>query len=170
MKIKRILAKSISYGGTRRLSDIFYIVIHYTSNKGDTAENNGLYFKNVNKIKAGAHFFIDQKGNVVQSINLNRIAWAVGGSRYSDWKKTGGGNFYGLCTNANSVSIELCDNATKDPSNAQIEATKDTIAYIQSKCKNAKLIIRHFDVTGKCCPKRMTNINVWNRFKKRIKP
>ena len=77
MKIKRIPAKSISYGGTRRLSDIFYIVIHYTSNKGDTAENNGLYFKNVNKVKAGAHFFIDQKGNVVQSINLNRIAWTV---------------------------------------------------------------------------------------------
>lgn len=39
--MKTIKAKSISYGGTRPHSSIKYIVIHYTGNKGDTAENNG---------------------------------------------------------------------------------------------------------------------------------
>ncbi len=33
-----------------------YIVVHYTSNRGDTAKNNADYFVR-EKIKASAHFF-----------------------------------------------------------------------------------------------------------------
>jgi N-acetylmuramoyl-L-alanine amidase CwlA len=165
MKIQTIKAKAISYGGKRSLDSILYIVIHYTANKGDTAENNGRYFANVNKIKAGAHFFVDQRGNVVKSVNMSRVAWAVGGSRYPNYIQTGGAKYYGICTNYNSVSIELCDNATKDPSQAQTEAVRELIKYIKGKCKNANTVIRHFDVTGKCCPARMTKSTKWKTFK-----
>jgi len=75
-------------------------------------------------------------------------------------------------TNANSVSIELCDIATKYPSDAQVKATKECVAYIQSKCPNAKTIIRHWDVSGKSCPKMFTGTNNdwWNKLKKAITP
>lgn len=140
-------------------------MIHYTANKGDSARNNGLYFKNVNKVKAGAHFFVGQDGSVVKSVPMTRIAWAVGGKRYPNSK---GGAFYLLCTNENSISIELCDNCTKDPSKEQIEAVRELIKYIRSKCPNATHVIRHYDVTSKPCPARMIDSEKWTSFKRKI--
>lgn len=166
--MKTILASPHSYGGTRSLLAIKYIVIHYTAGKGDTAENEGLYFKNVNKRAAGAHFFVGYDGTIVKSIELNRIAWAVGGAKYTDCPQTGGGKYYGKCTNANSVSIELCDNLTKDPSPRQIEGVKECIQYIRKSCPAAHTIIRHFDVTGKHCPARMMDAKRWDRFRQAI--
>ena len=167
--MKTIKAKPISYSKIKRKrSDVKYIVMHYTAGNHDTAVNNGNYYKNVNKRDAGAHFFVDQKGDIVKSIPLNRTAWAVGGSLYTDVKQTGGGTYYGRCTNANSVSIELCDNFYRDPSKEQIKAVKKTIRYIRRFCPNAKTIIRHFDVTGKKCPARMVDNAKWQKFLKGI--
>ena len=168
MKIKSIPAKSVSYGGTRKLTSVKAIVIHYTGNNGDTAENNGRYFAGSNTRAAGAHFFVGQDGSVVQSIDMERIAWAVGGSKYSNCAQTGGGKYYGTYTNANTVSIELCDNATKDPSDKQVKAVKQLIKYIRKQCTNAKKVIRHFDVNGKSCPGRMCSDSAWNNFLSRI--
>ena len=162
--MKTILAKSISYGGTRSLSAVKAIVIHNTGNNGDTAENNGNYFKNGNTRSAGAHIFIDQKGNRVLSIPLNKNAYAVGGSKWSN----GGGKYYGTYNNSNTVSIELCDIVSKDPSAAMIKAVKTTIAEIKAQCPNATKIIRHYDVNGKPCPERMVNETRWNKFLKDI--
>lgn len=162
-----IQAKPISYGGTRALSAVKYIVIHYTAGNGDTAIAECNYFKNGNTRSAGAHFFVDQTGACYQSIPINRSAWSVGGF-YT--KANGAGSYYNICTNFNSVSIELCDNLNKDPSAKQIASTKTLVKYIQSQCPNAKTIIRHWDVNGKCCPARMvgTNNTKWNSFKKAI--
>ena len=162
-----IPAKPVSYGGTRALTAVKYIVIHYTAGNGDTAIAECNYFKNGNTRAAGAHFFVDQLGNCYQSIAMNRTAWSVGGF-YT--KANGAGSFYNVCTNFNSVSIELCDNLNKDPSAKQTSATKTLVAYIKSQCPNAKTIIRHWDVNGKACPARMigTNNAKWNSFKAAI--
>lgn len=168
LKIEYIKARSYSYGGSRSLSSIKFIVIHYTGNDGDTYKGNLNYFANSNTRSAGAHFFVSQDGGIGQSIDMSLTAWAVGGSKYSDCARTGGGKYYGICTNANSVSIELCDNASKDPSAAQIKATKELVAYIRSKCPNANTIIRHFDVSGKSCPERLIDSKKWSNFVKKI--
>lgn len=169
MKMIKIPAKPISYSPYKRdKKEVKYIVIHYTAGKGDTAENQGNYFKNVNTRQAGAHFFIDQNGKIVKSINLNRTAWAVGGAKYTDCPRTGGGRYYQICKNINSVSIELCDNLDKDPSDKQIKAVKKCIKYIRKYCVNANTIVRHFDVTGKHCPVRMMDDTKWKNFKKTI--
>lgn len=162
MKIHKRLAKSISYGGKRRLKDIKYIPIHYTGNKGDTAKNNADYFATSNTRRAGAHFFADKKGEIWKSINMNRTAWAVGG-KYS--LSDGAGSYYGKCTNENSVSIELCD-CVSGTSWEQMLATRKLVQYIQKKCPNAKTIIRHWDVNGKNCPAPMIGINneKWTLF------
>lgn len=151
MKINKKIAKKISYGGKRNCKDIRYIVIHFTANKGDTAKNNANYFATGNARMAGAHFFVDKKGEIWKSININRIAYSVGG-KYS--LTDGAGAYYGKCTNANSVSIELCDCCT-DTNWEQMLATRKLVKYIQKKCPNAKTIIRHWDVNGKNCPAPM---------------
>ena len=167
--MKKIPAKAISYSSKKRnKKNILYIVIHNTGNVGDTAVGNGNYFKNVNTEEAGAHFFIDQKGTKIKSIDMNRIAWAVGGSKYSDCGATGGGKMFGKVTNANSVSIELCDIVDKEPSEAMMKSVWKVVKYIRKYCPNAQTIVRHFDVNGKHCPKSMMDEEMWQRFQLRL--
>lgn len=163
MEIKKTIAKSISFDrSTRKLSDVMYIVIHYTGNRGDTAKNNADYFAVSNTRQAGAHFFVDKQGEIYQSVEINHAAWAVGG-KYST--TAGAGSYYGKCTNANSISIELCDCCKKASWN-QMKATRQLVQYIQKKCPNATTIIRHWDVNGKECPGPMTGNNngEWDNF------
>ena len=150
--IHKKMAKPISYGNKRSLNSIKYIVIHYTGNKGDTAKGNANYFATSNQRQAGAHFFVDKSGTIYKSINMNRIAWAVGGK-----VSTAGsaGSYYGKCTNTNSISIELCD-CMNDTNWEQMLAARQLVQYIKKKCPNAKTIIRHWDVSGKSCPGSMT--------------
>lgn len=171
MKIKKLLAKSISYDSKKRSrKNVKYIVIHYTGNNNDTAKNNATYFAKGNTRQAGAHFFVDKAGKVYKSINMNRTAWAVGGAKYTNCLETGGGTYYSKCTNYNSVSIELCSYTKGYPTDKQVQACKDLIKYIKKYCPNAKTIIRHFDVNGKCCPAPMASKNnaYWKKFKKAI--
>lgn len=161
VKIKKMKAHPSRLHGFRSKSKIQYIVIHYTGNVGDTAENNGKYFSRTDlaevkdsnnpRYGVGAHFFVDKAGVIVRSIPMSRMAWAVGG-RYTT--SGGAGSYYSKCNNYNSVSIELCD-CTLDVSWQQMMATMNLVKYIQKKCPNAKTIIRHWDVNGKNCPAPM---------------
>ena len=56
--IKTQIANKNNYGTKRPVSNIKYIVIHYTGNDGDSDESNAKYFKN-NIVKASAHYFVD---------------------------------------------------------------------------------------------------------------
>lgn len=158
MKIHYKQAKPISYGGTRALSSVRFVVIHNTGNENDSSAGNASFFSRYgdgNTRNAGAHFFIDQDGVIYQTIKLDKIAWAVGDPVQTT--SHGAASLHGKCTNTNSVSIELCDIVSKNPSKAMIESTKEVIAYIRQHCKNAKTVCRHYDVSGKDCPERMTN-------------
>lgn len=157
LKCKKIPCNQDNYyKQKRKYDDIKFIVIHYTGNNNDTAEANARYFQTGGR-NASAHFFVGQDGTIVKSVNLNKIAWSVGGKRYANCLQTGGGKYYGICTNTNSVSIELCDNLKEDPSDKQQVAVVKIVKWIRSKCPNANYLIRHFDVTGKSCPARMTD-------------
>ena len=151
------------------------IAIHGTGNKGDTAINNMIFFamnnKGPNAREAGAHFFVDRYGMICKSIPMDAIAFSVG-----DNLKQGDGaaTYYGMLGNENTVSIELCDIADKDPSPEQIGAVKWLITYIQKYCPNAKKIVRHYDISGKICPNRMAGTPTaekrWKKFLKAVKP
>ena len=157
-------AKSVSYSSTpRSLSNIKYIVIHYTGNKGDKASSNARYYAQSNTRTAGAHFFVDKSGEVYRSIAMKYTAWSVGGDMRSG---DGGGRLYGKCTNANSVSIELCD-CLDNAGYKQSLAVRMLVKYIKSECPNAKTIVRHWDVNGKHCPAPMIGKNnlKWKHLK-----
>lgn len=134
MKMYKRMAKSISYSPTKRnRKDVKYIVIHYTGNSNDTAKNNADYYATGNTRLAGAHFFVDKLGNTARSIPMNRTAWAVGGAKYSDCKATGGGGYYGKCTNFNSVSIELCSSTDQRSLFKRAGSSSQTINQIHSQ-------------------------------------
>lgn len=169
--IKTNLANKNNYGCIRNLSKIRWIVIHYTGNDGDSDESNGRYFVN-NIPKASAHYFVDDD-SITQSVPDNYVAYSVGGNKYSDCSKTGGGKFYGKCVNGNSISIELCDdvkNGVVYPSEKTIQNALELTRHLMQKYNiPVNHIIRHFDVTGKKCPFYWTD-NVkwksefWNRL------
>lgn len=166
--IKIKTANRSNYGGKRNIADIKYIVIHYTANDGDTDEGNGNYFAN-NIVGASAHYFVDDD-SITRSVPDDYIAWAVGGSKY---KYTKGGTFYRKCTNANSISIELCDtkkNGVYDFTEATMKNAADLVKLLMKKYTvPVERVIRHYDVTGKVCPKPFVDDEkAWKEFKERL--
>ena len=168
--IKEQLANSGNYGGSRNASQIRYLVYHYTGNDGDKAANNAKYFQN-NIVKASAHYFVDDT-TVWRSVPDLKVAWSVGGSKYANADKTGGGTMYGVITNTNSLSIEMCDTIR----NGVYQASEATLANAAALGRALmekygipiENVYRHFDVTGKHCPSYLVSARKWAEFKKRL--
>lgn len=168
--LKELLAAPGNYGSSRAASQIRYIVIHYTGNDGDAAANNAAYYQS-NTVEASAHYFVDDT-TVWRSVPDLMTAWAVGGKKYASCGSTGGGSLHGIVTNANSISVELCDTA-KDGTYRASEATlANAAALVVELMKQYKIplenVVRHFDVTGKLCPSYMVDADKWAEFKDRI--
>ena len=168
--IKEQLANSENYGGSRNASQIRYLVYHYTGNDGDTEANNATYFQR-KIVKASAHYFVDDT-TVWRSVPDLKVAWSVGGSKYANADKTGGGTMYGVITNTNSLSIEMCDTIR----NGVYQASEATLANAAALGRALmekygipiENVYRHFDVTGKHCPSYLVSAQKWAEFKKRL--
>ena len=168
--IKEQLANSGNYGGSRNASQIRYLVYHYTGNDGDKAANNAKYFQN-NIVKASAHYFVDDT-TVWRSVPDLKVAWSVGGSKYANADNTGGGTMYGVISNTNSLSIEMCDTIR----NGVYQASEATLANAAALGRTLmekygipiENVYRHFDVTGKHCPSYLVSAQKWAEFKKRL--
>lgn len=171
IQIKVEPAARKNYGNRRSVRDIRYLVIHYTGNDGDSAKGNANYFKN-HIVEASAHYFVDDNG-IVQSVPDDFTAYSVGGKKYPSCAKTGGGRFYGKCTNANSISVELCDtrkNGKHDFTEKTLENAAELSRLLLKKYKiPVDNIIRHFDVVGKNCPAPfVSDEKAWKAFQERI--
>lgn len=168
--IKEQLANSGNYGGSRNASQIRYLVYHYTGNDGDKAANNAKYFQN-NIVKASAHYFVDDT-TVWRSVPDLKVAWSVGGSKYANADKTGGGTMYGVITNTNSISIEMCDTIRNGVYQASEATLANAAALGRALMEKYDIpienVYRHFDVTGKHCPSYLVNAQKWAEFKKRL--
>lgn len=168
--IKEQLANSGNYGGSRNASQIRYLVYHYTGNDGDRAANNAKYFQN-NIVKASAHYFVDDT-TVWRSVPDLKVAWSVGGSKYANADKTGGGTMYGVITNTNSISIEMCDTIRNGVYQASEATLANAAALGRALMEKYDIpienVYRHFDVTGKHCPSYLVNAQKWAEFKKRL--
>ena len=164
------LANPGNSGGARAAGAIKYLVFHYTANDGDRAANNARYFRD-NVVEASAHYFVDDT-TVYRSVPDLRVAWAVGGRKYANADKTGGGTMYGRITNTNSLSIEMCD-TVRDGVYQASEATMENAAALGRVLMDKysipiENVYRHFDVTGKHCPSYLINAQKWAAFKKRL--
>lgn len=167
LKFKTRTAKSVSYGSKRSTSSIKFIVIHFTGGEEDSAKNNADYFATGNTRSAGAHYFIDDEDIVWKSVPVNRIAWAVGGF-YT--QANGAGKYYKICTNANSLSIEMAGVADGVPVKTYKNAVELTKFLMKKYNVPASHVIRHWQVNGKQCPEPWCGANnkQWAKFKKDI--
>ena len=154
---------SYKYGYKRSKDDVIGIVIHYTGGTKDTAKNECDYFATGNERSAGAHIFVDYEGKAGKSVNLNEVAWSVGDSA------NGHGVYYNTLNNSNTVSIELCAIAGRKVSDVQKEKLISVIKYVKKHCPNVKYIVRHYDITTKCCPEYyVTHKDAWQQLQKEL--
>ena len=158
MKIKDMLIEPNKYSRPQtKIGTIKNIVVHYVGNAGSTAENNAKYFNNLKNgsgTYASAHYIIGNDGVVIRCVPENEVA------------------YHASSANSYSIGIEVChpDNAGKYTDLAY----KSLIELLVDLCTRYKLeptqaIIRHYDVTGKICPKYyVENVEAWKKLKKDV--
>ena len=133
------------------------IVIHYTANPGATAMQNRDYFeglKDSHETQASSHFVVGLDGEVVQCVPTWEVAYASN-------KR-----------NQDTVSIECCHPDETGKFNEQ--TYKSMVQLTAWLCQKFGLtsddVIRHYDVTGKNCPKYFVeNEDAWKQFKADVK-
>ena len=158
-----LLANKSNYSAAKRKEkDVLFLVVHYTANNGDTARNNLRYY-NSYVVGASAHFFIDEN-EVCCSVPWYYPAWHCG---------TKGAYKHPKCRNNNSIGIELCSRKDEKGEyyfkNEVVERAAEFVA-LQMKIYNIPIdnVIRHYDVTGKLCPRPFVSENEWEKFKKKV--
>lgn len=139
------------------LDEVKGIVIHYTANPGTTAFQNRDYFeglKDSGDTHASSHFIVGLEGEIVQCIPTSEEAYASNRR------------------NSDTLSIECCHG---DSSGKFNEKTYDScVALTAWLCTRFDLdpatdVIRHYDVTGKDCPKYyVEHEEAWSAFKKDV--
>ena len=136
------------------LEQVNGIVIHYVGNPGTTAAQNHSYFENLaqtGETYASSHFLVGLEGEVIQNVPLDEIAYC------SNQR------------NEDTISIECCH---PDDSGAFNQATYDSLVRLTRWLMEAydldtDQVIRHYDVTGKICPKSFVeNPEEWEQFLK----
>ena len=150
-----------------RSGTIKYIVLHYTANDGDTAKGNCNYFQGKNR-GASAHYFVDET-SVWQSVRDTDTAWSVGGGLQS----SGGHAFYKICTNNNSISIEMCSKIVNGVYTIPEKTVDNAVGLTKQLMGTYNIpidrIIRHYDVNGKICPRPWVEDETqWAQFKNRL--
>lgn len=138
------------------LNEVKYIAIHYTANPGATAMANRDYFENLShthETKVSSHFVVGLEGEVIQCIPSSEISYATNER------------------NVDTLSIECCH---MDETGAFGQATYDSVVRLTAwLCTRFGLteenVIRHYDVTGKNCPKYyVENPSAWEQMKEDI--
>lgn len=144
--------------GTKR-EHVRDIVIHYVANPGTSAIQNRNYFEGLKDqsgsktVSASSHYIIGSDGTILQCIPLDEVAY---------------GNYP---RNDDTVSIECCH---PDSDGRFTDATiKSLIRLTGWLCRelslNEKHIIRHYDVSGKNCPKYyVEHQDAWRTLKKKL--
>lgn len=134
------------------LSQVNGIVVHYTANPGTTAEQNRSYFESLaetGETYASSHFVVGIDGEIVQCIPCNEIAYASNDR------------------NEDTISIECCiADETGKFSNATYQSLTHLVTWLMGRYGlTTKEVIRHYDVTGKNCPKYyVEHPDAWDQF------
>lgn len=138
------------------LSSIDGIVVHYTANPGTTAKQNRNYFAGLadgSGTSASSHFIIDTDGTILQCVPMSEIAYASNDR------------------NCDTLSIECCheDESGKFTKETYQSLVKLTAWLCDTYGLGTDQVIRHYDVTGKLCPKYyVEHEDKWDTLKKDI--
>ena len=159
--VKKSLLKSNPYSRPGDpLEKVSNIVIHYVANPGTSAEANRNYFNNLANsasnpegVKASAHFIVGLSGEVIQCIPLSEIAYA------------------NAPRNEDTISIEVChpDESGKFAQETETALVQLTADLLTEYGLTSSDVIRHYDVSGKACPKYyVENEEAWKLLLQKI--
>lgn len=143
-------------GDSRRgveLEDIRDIVIHYVGNPGTTAAQNRSYYCSPQS-EVSSHFLIGLEGEVLLCVPLNE-------------KSSASNN-----RNKDTISIEVChpDDSGQFTAQSYEALVKLTAWLLENTGLKADHIIRHYDITGKDCPRYFVHHeDAWNQFRADVK-
>ncbi|MCI6429793.1 MAG: peptidoglycan recognition family protein [Oliverpabstia sp.] len=135
------------------LAQVRGIVIHYTANPGSSAKANRDYFeglKDAQTTKASSHFIIGLEGEIIQCIPSTEISYASNDR------------------NKDTLSIECCHPDETGQFNASTyQSMVDLTGWLcQRFGLTSQDVIRHYDVTGKLCPKYFVeHEDAWEQFR-----
>lgn len=149
------------------------VVLHWVGNPGTNAEQNRRYFESLKdgSRKASAHYIIDDH-EIVQCIPDDEVAYHVGqpaGVPYTDWARERWG---GEHPNWYCIGVEHCH---PDWSGVWTDAVmRRSVVLVAGLCLaynlDADAVVRHFDVTGKECPRHMaTNPSKLAEYRERVR-
>ena len=135
-----------------RLEEINGIVIHYVGNPGTTAEQNNSYFRNLaetHETYASSHFLVGMDGTVLLNVPLDEVAYCSNDR------------------NNDTISIECCHPGedgvfTQETYDVLVKLT----AWLMDTYElDREDVIRHYDVSGKACPKYFVDHpEAWEQF------
>lgn len=134
------------------LPEVKGIVIHYVANPGSSAQANRNYFeslKDTHTTKASSHFVVGLDGEIIQCIPSSEISYASNDR------------------NEDTISIECChpDESGKFKQETYTSVVQLTAWLCTRFHLNSQDVIRHYDVTGKLCPKYyVENEDAWVTF------
>lgn len=138
------------------LKKVNNIVIHYVANPGTSAQNNRNYFENLKSThltKASSHYIVGLDGEVLQCIPLTEISYCSNNR------------------NGDTVAIEVChpDETGKFKEETYRSVVRLTAWLCQYYGLSGDDVIRHYDVTGKICPKYFVeHEDAWAQFKQDV--
>ncbi len=135
------------------LKEVNAVVIHYVANPGTSAKDNRNYFEGLKDSQAtyaSSNFIVGLKGEILQCVPLDEVAYCSNER------------------NEDSISIECChlDETGKFNDNTYQSLVHLTAWLCGRYNLTADKIIRHYDVTGKNCPKYyVEHEEAWTQFK-----
>lgn len=132
------------------------IVIHYTANPGSTSQENRDYFNGLQysqETSASSNFIVGLAGEIIQCVPTWEVAYASNDRNYD------------------TVSIEVCHpDETGKFTNKTYRSLVQLTAWLCVKFDLTEDdVIRHYDVTGKNCPKYFVeHEDAWADFKANV--
>ncbi len=142
-------------GASRRgedLEELNSIVIHYVGNPGTTAQQNRNYFAG-SASTVSSHFLVGLEGEIIQCVPLNEKSSASNDR------------------NRDTISIEVCHpDETGEFTQESYAALVKLTAWLCQTCGlDSGDLIRHYDITGKNCPKYFVeHEDAWEQFKAEV--
>ena len=133
----------------KELTAVNDIVIHYVGNPGTTAQANRDFFDS-DASNVSSHYVVGLDGEIIQCLPLDERS-AASNNR-----------------NPDTISIEVCHpDSTGKFNDATYQSLVKLTAWL---CGEAGLssehVIRHYDVTGKICPKYFVDHeDAWEQFR-----
>lgn len=142
----------------KKLIGVRGVVIHWIGNAGTSAQMNRNYFESLKKQRqaknaryASAHFIVGIKGEIIQCLPVDEWAYHVGAKVYKSETVKKLSAYPNNCT----LGIELChpDWSGRFTEATLASAVELTATLLKQFGLTPQDLYRHFDITGKNCPK-----------------